>query len=324
MAKLRILAENYSDTGNITATPPLAKNTNVNNLKSPSRAKVIRTNAPVNTSIPSPLLDTITNIALFDTTTLQLLEDTGIASSVVGLQELHVKLIPARNISAIVLGRHNFPENMQIRFEYFTDLDGTVPHPTIPDSGSILVTSYESGNYPVDWDAFIWDSNPSDPSIMNNALKRANFVYWLPETVTAVKSVTIYLYIPDGKAEIGRLMIGSYIEPAYTINFGHKVSWEETGKQYRTEGSTLRSDISFPNKKLEFSLDHINANDRIQLFDTFRYLGKRKDFYLSLFPDNADGDIEQVYSGIVKITKEPTITEYAHNFYNSKYVVEEV
>ena len=323
MHKIRIVAQNFADTGQITATPDLA--TNKENLKSASRAKIARTN------VTAP-----------------------------AQQDITVILVPAQTVSAIILGRHNFPLDMTLQIKLF-DADDLPLH----DSGTITITTNEVGERNIPWDAYLWDTPASNIQDLAEEFEpKANYVYWveqeaviggelldsgttdwLLDTGTAnalmdtggvatipgfigiddVYKIQILIDVPASKQiEIGRLIIGDYIAPTYNIAFNHTIEWKETDKQYRTVASTLRSDIGIPYRKISFALDLINDAGRTELQAGLRYVGLRRDFYINLFPQSTSVDKERDYSGIMKMTAEPVMSEHANLYYKSKYVMEEV
>jgi len=195
----------------------------------------------------------------------------------------------------------------------------------IYDSGLQAITAAEAADTPVGWDSYLWGSAAANVNNLGNGLNiNPNYAYWLDAPVDNVQSIKIVLDVPAEQVEIGRLIIGDYIEPTYGVGYNHKLEWKETSKQYRTAGSTLRSDVTTPIRKMEFSLGTINETDRTLLQEGLRYVGLRNDFYISIFPEDSDSQKERDYSAIVKLTKEPSMSEYANLYYNSKYVVEEV
>ena len=323
MHKIRIVAENFADTARITAVPALA--IDKENLKSPSRAKIIRTDV------------------------------TGAAQ-----QDITADIVPEQTVSSIILGRHNFPLGMTLQIILY-DNSGSPLH----DSDSLVVTEDEVGERNIPWDAYLWDTTASDiQDISEEFDPKANYVYWIEQETTTgdellesgttnwllqsgttealietggvietpgfigidnVASIQILIDVPDTKQiEIGRLIIGDYISPVYNVTFNHTLEWKETAKQYRTEASTLRSDISIPTRKLSFSLELINDIDRTELQAGLRYVGLRKDFYINLVSQSSSINKERDYSGIMKMTAEPVMSEYANLYYKSKYVMEEV
>lgn len=124
--------------------------------------------------------------------------------------------------------------------------------------------------------------------------------------------------------EIGYLLAGDYMSPTYNLSPKHSLEWTENTTQYRPESGTLQSDITTPNKRIEFSLNTIPESDRITLHEELINLGLNTEFFISIFPENSNYDKEADYSGIMKMTKIPKYTEFLPNYYNSKFTMEEV
>jgi len=278
---MRIIVNNIADKGIWeTPDPILASNTDIENLKSISRSRVIRTN-------------------------------------VTGIQTLKLRMGTASAVSGIVLGRHTLPSGTKIKIYLYDNLVWAGPE--IYYSEELTITQEDAGNTQIAWDAFL--GNTQSISDMSQEFKAAcNWVHWVSTgTINNVLSIKIEIDLTGlNNIEIGRLIIGEYIEPKIGASFNHLLSWEEDTKQYRTEGSTLRSDISNPLRKLIFSLDAIQASDREALIDGFSLVGKEKDFYISMFNTVAN------YSGIMKLTKSPIMTEFGPSIYKSKYEMTEV
>ena len=118
--------------------------------------------------------------------------------------------------------------------------------------------------------------------------------------------------------------MGEAIDMSIGVSFGHNLYWSENSNQYRTEAGTLRTDIYIPNKIIEFSLGTIYERERSNIQRTLSSIGKRKEFFISLFPQDCIPSRELDYSGIVKMTKVPKYPEFAPNLYSAKYIVEEI
>lgn len=305
MTNLRIVAENYIDNSVLTATPAFKTNLPVDNLKNSSRAKLGRT--------------------------------TDISS-----QEISGVFDSLKTVSAIVLGRHNLDIGAKVTIELFSDTTLTT---SLYTSGTITIDSSTAGKDLWLWGDFIWGSIAWGADKQIDAFSpKANLVHWITTPIEYVQGFKITI-LPTGTTgpglalrnkwfnfwtagtdyfEFGRLIIGEYIEPTYNTSYGHSISWEEDTKQFRTDAGTLRSDISLPNRRLEFDIGTMTENDRTTIQNALRLVGKRKDFYISIFPEDADSSKITDYSGIVKLVKTPRYTEYAHNYYKSKYILEEV
>ena len=284
MAKLRILSKNYSDVSSLTGSA------DVNNLKTYSRSRVMSINSGL------------------------------------GTQEINMSMDTAASVSSVILGRHTFPEGMTLHIYLYntTNWTGTPLYEATP----LTVTLAEAGSSIIPygptnflWGAVEWGAD----GLAEEFAPKSNYVHWLPTTITGVLSMKIVIDVPASQSiEIGRLMVGEYVEPTYTISAGHTLSWTESTKQYRAQGGTLRSSVQLPTRKLDFAVNTINAADRSEIQDTLKYAGLRRDLFISLFPDDVDIDKLKDYSGIMKLTKIPSMSEYAPLYYKSKYTMEEV
>lgn len=302
--KLRLILDNHSDYSTLETIPPpgdpaypLVEGFAVDNLKRVARSQVIRT---------------------IDTTTLQ------------------VKGIFAEttDISAGVLGRHNLPEDARWRIELFSDIT-LDPGDLIHDTGWLDVSAEQGADTIWPWGDFSWGAVPWGTKTTGIDFEiPKNLVWWSVDvngnkvTYTGVLAfrITVDLNIGTGITyfDIGRLMIGEFIEPSYNLSYGHGLSWQENTSQYRSASGTLRSDRNNPFRKLEFDLKTIKEDERPTLQHGFRNVGKRRDFFISSFPECVSLDKQEDYSGIYKITRIPKFTEFAAGYFRSKYIMEEV
>ena len=260
-------------------------NTTIDNLKSYARSKVLTTE----------------------------LTDTSI--------ELSMTMGAQAPVSTVIIGRHNLKAGMTVQIELYSGVFSTLVH----DSGIMTVTSEESSepSFSGAWGEFIWGEYPFGVELFSTP--NLSYVYWVPTTVSNVLTLKITIDGATSAMEIGRLIVGDYIEPTHTISYGHTLSWLEKTRQDRagSEGS-LRSTVKAPAKRITFSLNTINENDRPIIQNAFRYSGLRKDLYISLFPEDENVSKLNDYSGIMKLTKIPSISEYAPVYYKSSYTMEEV
>ena len=243
-----------------------------------------------------------------------------------GTQEIRGLQLPVISVNAIVLGRHNFPSGTTLRI-YLYEGQTWDSFDLLYDSGILTVTDTDAGSAAVGWGDFLWGTIAWGQDYLSDEFAPSrNYVHWI--TTGAISNVGCWKIVLDvpttTELEVGRLFLGQYIEPTYNLSLDHKLSWEEHTTQYRTEGGTLRSDIATPVRKIEFELGTIHASDRPELQSGLRYVGMRKDFYISLFPEDTNQDRITDYSGIMKLTKVPVMQEFAPLYYKSKYVMEEV
>jgi len=233
----------------------------------------------------------------------------------------------AKDISAIVFGRHNWPEDTTYKIRFYSDNDYTT---LIAPAITGTISASDAGSNLTGWNNFNWGQGtwvptaegvePFDPA--------TNYVIWLDKgdyddawsfkiDIDAEAAVIDFL-------DTGRIFIGDYIEPTYNLSFGHTLQWIENTTQFRTQAGTLRSDSAIPFRKFTFDFSVISEADRIILQHKFRAVGLRLDFYFSAFSDATDEDREIDYSAIAKITKVPKFTEFQCSYFKSKYELEEV
>lgn len=104
----------------------------------------------------------------------------------------------------------------------------------------------------------------------------------------------------DGYIEAARLFLGMALEPAYNPSWGHTLEWRDESKQTRTDGGSLRSESVAPYRALKLQLEWLTDTDRPKFLDIGRTLGKRKDLFISLYP-NAGGMLERDYGIAAKV-----------------------
>ena len=269
------------------------------------------------TESPVPTTSTLQNLKNYARSSVFTTDSVGTSHTIFS------KLNYTKPISAFVIGRHNFPLGLEMEVTMFST-DDWDPLKIVYGPTTHTIEAADVGSSIINWAEFVWAEVVwGEDSAADEFSLKPNYVVWLDNTVV-VKSIKIEIFTPTQNVEIGRLIFGDYIEPLYNISYGHEISWTENTKQYRKGGNTLRSSSGFPSKKLSFSLNTIVESDRIKLQDGLRYTGLRKDLFVSLFPMDTDSDKKKHYSGIMKLTKIPSTSEYAPMYYKSKYIMEEV
>lgn len=92
---------------------------------------------------------------------------------------------------------------------------------------------------------------------------------------------------PNGYWDASRLVLGPAIIPEHNIEQGFKRGWKENIRQVRTGGGSLRTDISPEGgfRTMSFDLTRLEAEDTNTFLELQRYVGARKDFFVSVFPE---------------------------------------
>jgi hypothetical protein len=210
-------------------------------------------------------------------------------------------------VSGVILGRVNFSTDVTYRIKMYGGAG--ILHDsgdlTTADIANFGTTGTETATNIAYW---IDANNTVDQAPVEN-------INYITIDISGASGITYY--------EIGRLIIGEYIEPTYNLSYGHGLSWEEDTKQYRTISGTLRSDVALPYRQLSFDIGTIKESDRQLLQDGMKLVGLRKDFFVSIFPwDDTQKKLED-YAFIGKFIRIPQFSEIQHNYYKTKCIIEE-
>ena len=221
-----------------------------------------------------------------------------------GSLEITGVLSTQANVNGFIIGQHNFPEDTIYQLELYDNLTLSGTPVTYSGQGQKIVTAEQEAISPLEY--------------------QYNLAIWF-DTIFNIGSFKLILGSSTiSHYQIGRLIMGEAIDMSIGASYGHNIYWTENSNQYRTEAGTLRTDIYTPNKVIEFSLGTIYERERSNVQRSLASIGKRTEFFISLFPQDCITSRELDYSGIVKMTKVPKYPEFAQDLYSAKYVVEEV
>jgi len=127
-----------------------------------------------------------------------------------------------------------------------------------------------------------------------------------------------------GYIEAARLFAGDHTELLYNPDTSG-MGWKDNTEQSRGSGGSLRSDAGISYRQLEISVAWLAASQRAQMSDMLRFAGKRKDIFVSLYPETG-GEKERDYSMLAKIVGDvPNLNEQGGNIdlLNTKLTFEE-
>lgn len=139
-----------------------------------------------------------------------------------------------------------------------------------------------------------------------------------------VASVTSFTVSFSKVVKVARFIVGNYWEPTYSAPFGMQVTYEDTTTNDRLQSGDLYSNLGPRHKVLSFELEYLNDVDKFKLFDIMKQIGKAKPIFVSLFPESADKDREQMYSIYGKFQSIPTISYAMYTKYTSSVQLEEI
>lgn len=220
------------------------------------------------------------------------------------------------SVSGFALVRHNLSPNATLRLIVYSGANQTGA--VLYDSGAVAIGTM------IGWGDLVWGIDP-----WGGANQFVNWAYafttlWMTSVVSA-RSFALTLTDPsnpDGYIQASRLFLGRYFEPLINMNFGLTMSWEESSKQQRTDGGTLRTDSFDPFRRWTCSLANLAESERAQLIEIVRRIGMRDDLFISFFP-GAGGATESDYAGQAKIVQVPKFTHPRFSRFATDLVFEE-
>jgi hypothetical protein len=194
-------------------------------------------------------------------------------------------------------------------------------------SGALLYDSgvVELGSQVKGWGEFLYGTDPWGGVNIFSGWALTFSVIWFA-LVSGARSFSVLINdsgSPEAYVEASRLFLGNYFEPKKNIGIGLKLSWQESTRQFRTDGATLRSDGFEPYRRWMFQLRYMNEVDRAKFLDLVRFNGMRRDMFMSCFPETG-GATERDYSGQVKLARMPgTVHDRLNNWTTDDVVLVE-
>lgn len=101
----------------------------------------------------------------------------------------------------------------------------------------------------------------------------------------------------QGYIECGRMVVGAQWSPVETADYGAPVTQDDASTSYRDDGSNLRHNRSFKTRKASIDLSHLTPADRYTVECARAANGTTEPFIYSLYPDNADRELERFNQG---------------------------
>lgn len=219
-----------------------------------------------------------------------------------------------RYCSGLALMRHNLTSAAQWRFELFVGAGQTGTK--IYDSGLISALRAKTLG------ELDWGVDPLGATIFTGWALAFSDLWFTPVAARSWRLTISDNSNADGYIEASRLFMGRYLSPSVNASMGIDMRWDEDTKQEATDGGTLRSDASAPYRRLSFSLSWLNGVDHPQFMEAMRKTGKRKDFFISCYPEQG-GQLERDFAMVAKLTIMPRMPHNRHNNYQMNFSMRE-
>jgi len=222
-----------------------------------------------------------------------------------------------KSMDGFGLMRHNLGTGATIQLEIFDGQNQTGS--TLYDSGAVaaLPTKTLGDLY--------WGVDPLGAQLFEGWDSGEGFsTMWFAQVAALSARVSIVdAGNPDGYIQAGRLVLGVASTPAINVSLGLANAWQENTKQTRSEGGSLRSDAKAQYRDINLTMGELDASSRTGFFENVRYVGKRKDFLASIFPE-CGGGVERDYTMQCKFSAMPNFVYWAENTYRVSFKLTEV
>lgn len=216
-------------------------------------------------------------------------------------------------VNCVVLWRHTLTQEATWRVRLFSGVDQT---------GTVL---YDNGDGTVSppkaLDELDWGIDPLETGI-NSGFGTKYAHLWTGDMV--VRSFEITLKDESGSYfDVARIYMGRYFTTEVNIAYGLNNARIDNSEQIRTKGAGLWSIPVSQYRRLSFDLLNLTPAERNFVFEIFSYVGKNKDFYISVYPE-LGGVTERDFSFAGKFTDSPETVHDIYNNYSTKFLIEEV
>lgn len=219
-------------------------------------------------------------------------------------------------ISGFIMWRHNLTEDATYRLRLYSGAGQTGT--TVYDSGSTAaVTVKYLGE-------FEWGVDPLSPSVYTG-WPNVSTNLWLGASYTAA---SFKLEIndatnPDSYLDITRVYMGRVFTPTSNFSWNMANQWQDDVEHIRTAGGSTYTVDRTPYREVSFNLDWLDATDRALFFDQTRSVGRHKDIYVTMFPED-DGVLERDYQFAAKFISLPSIRHPLTSYFSTSINLREV
>jgi hypothetical protein len=148
--------------------------------------------------------------------------------------------------------------------------------------------------------------------------------WFTPQAATGLKIDITDVGNEAGYVEASRLVIGNYWTPAYNSTYGGNLTLQDSSTHFKTQAGDLLTDIGTINPKLTISQSNMQASDRTKLQNILYANRMASPMFISLFPENADLELERDHQIYGKLSQQTAMTMSMFNAYSGNIEITEV
>lgn len=140
---------------------------------------------------------------------------------------------------------------------------------------------------------------------------------------TTASAATSFTVTFNKSVKVSRFIIGNYWSPTHNVGYGVSTGYNDASSIERLQSGDQYVVKQPKNKILQFELQYLNENDKFQFFDILRVQGKATPLFVSVFPEDALKDKEQMYSIYGRFNTLSNIAHSTFTMYSSSVQLEE-
>lgn len=128
----------------------------------------------------------------------------------------------------------------------------------------------------------------------------------------------------NGYLEASSIVIGTVWQPVINATYGASWMLNDTTKHKRNESGDLMTNRGARYRSLAFSLSQMDASDRTEFMQIMIRNGMSKNLFISIFPDSADTQEEQMYQIYGRQSKLTALTRFTYSLDKSAISILEI
>jgi hypothetical protein len=233
-----------------------------------------------------------------------------------------LELPKSMGIDSICILQHNLPTGSSFSIRGRDTIEG--PNLIEITSNANTFTAGVLG-----WGDFPWDVDPWYSNNVNGNRYNTNIETHITQRNTSVKFIILSITVPVSSVtpetdymEIGRLYIGRVYQPTYNFSYGYQITYKDDTKNSRTYGGNLVSTVTSPvYKTISLDIKYLDKYNRSLLADLLKFVGKRRDVVVSLFPSDDDSfNKRSEYLLHCRLTRDMSISEVAPEIFSTSTI----
>jgi hypothetical protein len=133
--------------------------------------------------------------------------------------------------------------------------------------------------------------------------------HWFDSTVSVGKLQITLASVAGTQVQAGRLIVGKRWTPVFGADQqGTTMSIVDMSEQFRTDSGDMYVNVKPQYRKQTLAMPSLDKIDRAKMWQVLYRNGLAKPLYISLYPENADGELEQMHQIYGRLVTTPVMS----------------